>query len=124
MSPFPSHGTDDSSDDFGIGAQATNRKAQRDSNGRVFRESYFSAPQVFGASVLFAAAMFVLSFIVMIKAQNYWYVLPIGSFGTALAALWLMRTAATQLQFRRAGWMFIGGLVGGFALIALAVALH
>jgi len=117
-------GKDDCSDDFGIGAQAPNPKGRRDSVGKIFRESYFSAPQIFGASVIFAAALFVLCLIGLVKGQNYWYGLPLGSFGIALAALWLMRTAATHSQFRRAGWMFVAGLIGGFALIVLAVALH
>ena len=124
MSPFTSPGSDDGSDDFGIGGQATNPKARRDPDGKLFRESYFSTPQFFGGSVIITATLFVLCLIGLVKGQNYWNVLPLGSFGTALAALWLMRTAATHSQFRRAGWMFVAGLVGGFALIALAVALH
>lgn len=124
MSPFASPGGDDGSDDFGIGAQATNPQAGRDPDGKIFRESYFNTPRFFGGSVIITAILFVLSLIGLVKGQNYWYLLPLASFGTALAALWLMRTAATHSQFRRAGWMFIAGLVGGFGLVALAVALR
>jgi hypothetical protein len=114
-----SSGSEDSEEDFGIDFNANKPGVRRDPTRKIFRGSYLSGPRVYSGSVFLNSFLLLVTLGAAAKTSSFWLLVPAVSFAAAVYALWRVRTVATQVQFTRYGWIFCGGMISGFVLLAI-----